>query len=171
MVGLLAQLGSACFGPVTDSQLYGPQCCFDARCYEPESGANCVTDFGSEPLRSLSPPGSGTCGCQVQEQGRPFVAGPYAPHLPRTNDSSRKAVSAPISSPTFRPGCPCIRVKWLTNAQGRWSLRRGALDHQRAGWWITLRATLPSRRCSHRSLFVARVPSTTGGCDVQSSLP
>lgn len=75
----LADVG--CFGEIVDSLLYGPQCCFEARCYTPPDGAACATDLRAAPeLSALLPLGSGSCGCAVPEEGRPQLAGPYAPN-------------------------------------------------------------------------------------------
>jgi hypothetical protein len=72
----LASIG--CFGPMSESPLYGPQCCFEPNCYQPAASAACETNLESPQVLALLPPGSGTCGCQVLEEGRPFVSGPYA---------------------------------------------------------------------------------------------
>ncbi len=68
--------GIGCFGPISDSLLYGPQCCFEARCYAPADGAGCATSFESAELAELRPPGSGSSGCQVEDEGRPSMSGP-----------------------------------------------------------------------------------------------
>lgn len=73
----LADIG--CFGPIVDNPLYGPQCCFEARCYVPLEGAACASDFQTAPeVAALRPLGSGWCGCEVREEGRPYATGPYA---------------------------------------------------------------------------------------------
>ena len=80
-----------CFGPISENPLYGPQCCFEATCYTPANGGACAVEptDGSVPI--ALPPGSGTCGCSVEEDGRPYIAGPYAsnPGAPEPNTPGR----------------------------------------------------------------------------------
>ena len=73
----LAQLG--CFGPGYDGGYYG-QCCFEAQCYTPEAGEACLGAEDGQALRSKIrlPLGSGDCGCNVPEQGREYLTGPFA---------------------------------------------------------------------------------------------
>lgn len=77
-----------CFGPSHDGGYYG-QCCFDARCYTPPNGERCATADEVSASRSLIalPPGSGECGCGIQDEGRPYISGPFAPNLASANDA------------------------------------------------------------------------------------
>lgn len=69
-----------CHGPISESPLYGPQCCFQATCYTPTDGAGCTTEPGSSNLPLQLPSGSGSCGCAVEEEGRAPMTGPHAPN-------------------------------------------------------------------------------------------
>ena len=73
----LAQIG--CFGPGYDGGYYG-QCCFEAQCYTPEAGEACLAAEDTPTLRGKLrlPVGSGDCGCNVPEQGREYLTGPFA---------------------------------------------------------------------------------------------
>ena len=53
--------------------------------------------------------------------------------------------------PDVRPGCPRIRVRWLTSAPSRWSLRRGALEAPEGGilYAVTVAGALHSRTPIH----------------------
>jgi len=63
-----------CFGEAHSSGYHG-QCCVTQRCYTPTGSEECQAIEG--PLvRSLTPPGSGSCGCG--DADHPAVAGPYA---------------------------------------------------------------------------------------------
>jgi hypothetical protein len=77
-----------CFGPLSDQPMsWGPQCCFEASCYRPRDGASCMAADDPELGTAIElPPGSGSCGCQVLEEGRPAVSGPYATNAAATAD-------------------------------------------------------------------------------------
>ena len=69
----LDQLG--CFGPVHDGGYFG-QCCVDALCYTPTSGACLAQDDPTLAQQLVGfPPGSGSCGCATMTG--PSVVGPY----------------------------------------------------------------------------------------------
>jgi hypothetical protein len=112
-----------CFGPVSESVQYGPQCCFDAACYRAVAGATCETNYESAVVRQLLPPGSGSCGCQVEEEGHPFIAGPYA--------------SNPDAEARAAPGMCCYVVGSI-GCTGRPFVLNGlgqiALATQRSDW-------------------------------------
>lgn len=78
--------GVGCWGPSHDGGYYG-QCCADAHCYTPRDGSSCRPADNVRDLLPQFPPGSGECNCNLAEDARTGVAGPFAPnpaHTPRT---------------------------------------------------------------------------------------
>ncbi len=77
-----------CYGPIHDGGYYG-QCCFTQRCHDPAEGEEC-DELGLQ----VRPPGSGTCGCSVEE--RAALTGPFAPS-PTVFPSAEEETYAPTS--------------------------------------------------------------------------
>jgi hypothetical protein len=79
-----------CFGEDygVDYSGYDGQCCYQAKCYEPASGAACASanDAASAGMFPNYPGGSGECSCS--DKTHPLVVGPFAPHPTSPTDGS-----------------------------------------------------------------------------------